>query len=203
MKLLIATTNPGKLIEIRRFLGDLPVELIGLKDVGIIDIVEETGKTFEENAILKAKYYCHKSGLPTLADDGGAEIDVLGGEPGVKTRRWIHKNRDSTDEELIVYTLKRLEGVPSKKRGMQMRVVLAFASPDGRIHTATEKIRGVVALKPSNDRLEGFPFRSIMYLPEVGKFYNHDVLTPEENERLNHRIRALEQLKPIIRQSLT
>ena len=116
-KLLIATTNPGKLDEIKRFLGDLPVELVALKDVGIIDGVEETGKTFEENAILKAKYYCKKSGLPTLADDGGFEIDALGGEPGVKSHRWIHKDREDTDEELIEYTLKKMRGLPRAKRG--------------------------------------------------------------------------------------
>ena len=92
-KLLIATTNPGKLSEINRFLGDLPVELVGLKDAGITDAVEETGSTFEENAILKAKYYCKKSGLPTLADDGGFEIDALDGQPGVKSHRWIHRDR--------------------------------------------------------------------------------------------------------------
>ena len=107
-KLLIATTNPGKLAELSRFLSDIPITLVSLKDVGITDTIEEIGKTFEENAILKAKYYFQKSGLPTLADDGGAEIDALNGEPGVKTRRWIHGDRDSTDNELVAYTLKRL-----------------------------------------------------------------------------------------------
>ena len=189
--------------EIKRFLGDLTVDLVGLQDVGITDVVEETGKTFEENAILKAKYYCQKSGLPTLADDGGAEIDTLGGAPGVKTRRWIHEHRDSTDEELIAHTMHQLHGVPMEKRGMQMRVVLALVLPDGRVHTSTAKVRGVVALIPSADRYEGFPFRSIMYLPEIGKFYNHDVLTTEETERFNHRKRALDKLKPILKLSLT
>src|SRR3990167_9592915 len=112
MKLLVATTNPGKLAEIRRFLTDIPVELVSLKDVGIADSVEETGKTFEENAILKAKFYAQKSGLPTLADDGGFEIDALNGEPGVKSHRWADPSQENDDETLINYTLKRLENVP-------------------------------------------------------------------------------------------
>ena len=135
-KLLIATTNPGKLTEIKRFLGDLPIELVGLKDIGIADTVEETGKTFEENAILKANYYYKKSGLPTLADDGGFEIDALGGEPGVRSHRWIDGTKESTDEELIEYTLLRLKDVPLQGREAQLRLVVAYVTPDGGVQTA-------------------------------------------------------------------
>ncbi len=202
-RLLIATTNPGKLAEIKRFLSDLSLELVSLKDVGIVDSVAETETTFEGNAILKAKYYCQKSGLATLADDGGAEIDALGGEPGVKTRRWIHQDRDSTDAELIAYTLKRLEGVVGRRRGMQLRLVLALVLPDGSIYTSQAAIRGIVATKHSGDDYPGFPFRSLMYLPEIKKYYNHDLMTDAENEQYNHRRRALEELKPIIRSHLT
>lgn len=202
-KLLIATTNPGKLSEIKRFLGDLPVELVGLKDVGITEVVEETGRTFEENAILKAKYYCQKSGLPTLADDGGFEIDALGGEPGVKSHRWIHQNREDTDEELIAYTLEKLRGLPRARRGAQLRLVLALVLPNGRVTTEEEKTRGIVAEKPSEHRTSGFPYRSLLFLPEINKYYDHDLLTPEETDRFNHRKRALDQLKPIIIKKLT
>ncbi|MBI3342650.1 non-canonical purine NTP pyrophosphatase [Candidatus Gottesmanbacteria bacterium] len=202
LKLLFATTNPGKLGEIRRFLGDLPIELIGLKDVGITDVVEETGKTFEQNAILKAKYYCQKSGLPTLADDGGFEIDALGGEPGVKSHRWIHQDREDTDEELIAYTLEKMRGLPRARRGAQLRLVLALVFPDGRQYTVEEKTRGIVAQKPSEHRTKGFPYRSLLFLPEIGKYYDHDLLTPEETETFNHRKRALDRLKPVILQYL-
>lgn len=202
-KLLIATTNPGKLTEIKRFLGDLPIELVGLKDLGITDVVEETGKTFEENAILKAKYYCQKSGLPTLADDGGFEIDALGGEPGVKSHRWIHGDREDTDEELIAYTLEKLRGLPRAKRGAQLRLVLALIFPDGRQFTVEEKTRGVVAEQASEHRTSGFPYRSLLFLPEINKYYDHDLLTPEETDRFNHRKRALDRLKPILKRLLT
>lgn len=200
-KLLIATTNPGKLTEIKRFLGDLPIELVDLKDFGITDIVEETGKTFEENAILKAKYYCQKSGLPTLADDGGFEIDVLDGEPGVKSHRWIHRDREDGDEELIQYTLERLRGVPLEERGAQLRVVLALVIGE-QVFTAEAKIRGILPLQPSPHCTPGFPYRSLLYLPDLGKFYNTEYLTPEENEVYNHRKRAVEELKPVLRQYL-
>ncbi len=203
MKLLIATTNPGKLTEIRRFLSDLPVELVSLDDVGIKERVEETGKTFEENAILKAKFYAEKSNLPTIGDDGGFEIDAFRGEPGIKSHRWIHGDREDTDEELIEYTFKRMRGLPSSKRGAQLRAVLALALPDGEVHTATAATHGLVPESPSGDRVPGFPYRSILFIPEIGKFYNHDKLTRDETERYNHRKRALDQLKPIIRSLLT
>lgn len=198
MKLLIATTNPGKFAEIKRFLGDLSLELVGLIDAGITDAVEETGSTFEENAILKATYYMQKSGLPTLADDGGFEIDALDGAPGVKSHRWIHKDQEDTDEELIAYTLEKMRGLPRAKRGAQLRLVLALVLPDGRKFTVEEKTRGIVAEKPSDHRTPGFPYRSLLFLPEIGKYYDHDLLTPEETDRFNHRKRALDKLKPIL-----
>lgn len=202
-KLLIATTNSGKLAELRLFLADVPVELMSLADVGITDAVEETGSTFEENALLKARHYCLESGLPTLADDGGFEIDALGGEPGVKSHRWIHGDRDDTDEELIAYTIKRLEGVPEGKRGAQLRLVLALAFPGGAEYTAEGSVRGIIPLHPSNIRREGFPYRSLLFLPEINKFYNHDALTPEETDRYNHRKITLDKLLPYISEHLT
>ena len=202
-KLLIATTNPGKLAEIKRFLSDLPIELISLRDAGIMDFPEETGETFEENAILKAKYYAKESNLPTLADDGGFEIDALGGEPGVKSHRWIDQSRESTDEELIAYTIERMRSIPEDGRGAQLRLVLALVLPDGEIHTTEASVRGVVPLNPTGNISEGFPFRSLLFLPEINKYYNHDELTDSENDLYNHRKRALDQLKPIILEQLT
>ena len=202
-KLLIATTNPGKLAELRRFLADVPIELVSLRDVGITDFPEETGATFEENAILKASYYAKESNLPTLADDGGFEIDALGGEPGVKSHRWIDKTRESTDDELIAYTIERMSSVLEGARGAQLRLVLALVLLDGQVHTAEASVRGVVPLIPTGNRSEGFPFRSLLFLPEINKYYNHDELSEAENDLYNHRKRALEQLKPIIREQLT
>lgn len=199
MKLLIATTNQGKLKEIQRFLSDVNIELVSLQDIGVTDVVEETGKTFEENAILKAKYYCEKSGLPTLADDGGFEIDELNGEPGVFSHRWVDPTRESSDEELNTYTIERMKHLPEGKRGAQLRLVLALTLPDGSIHTAEDSVHGVVPIHPTGKLSPGFPFRSLLFLPEINKYYNHDELTDEENEKYNHRKKALEQLKPYIK----
>jgi XTP/dITP diphosphohydrolase len=202
-KLLIATKNPGKLGELSQFLSDLPITIVSLKDVGIYESVEETGKTFEENALLKAKYYQKLSGLVTLADDGGFEIDALGGAPGVKSRRWIHGDIESTDEELIDYTLKQMKGIPQEKRGAQLRLVLALSGLHGELFTEEGAIRGIVPLKPSTERHEGFPFRSLLFLPDIAKFYSPDGLTEEESYQLNHRRKTVEKLKPKILGLLT
>src|SRR5882762_3706118 len=98
-KLLIATTNKGKLQEIGEFLKDLSVQLVSLKDVGITQDVEEDGQSYEENAQKKALFYSKVSKLPAVADDGGLEINALGGAPGLKSRRWL--GHEGTDEELI------------------------------------------------------------------------------------------------------
>ena len=184
------------------FLGDLPIKLVDLKDVGIADVVEETGKTFEENAILKATYYAKKSGLPTIADDGGLEIDALNGEPGVKSHRWIHGDREDEDEELIQFTLEKMRGLPRARRGAQLRAVIALALPNGNVSTATAATRGIIPQKASPVRVAGFPYRSLLYISEIGKFYNHNELTPDETDRYNHRKKALEILKPILKSNV-
>jgi XTP/dITP diphosphohydrolase len=202
-KLLIATSNPAKLAEIRLFLSDLPLMCVGLDDVGIADRAVESGKTFEENAVIKATFYAKLSGLPTVADDGGFEIDALGGAPGVKSHRWIHGDRDDDDEELINYTMEQMKGLPQAKRGAQLRLVLAYVDPKGLMHTSEAKIRGIVPEKPSSRRTPGFPYRSLLFLPEINKFYDHGVLTSEETDRLNHRKKAVEKLRPQLSKLLT
>lgn len=198
-KLLIATTNPGKLAEIKYFLKDLPLQLVDLADLGIKEKVEEDGRTFEENARKKAIFYAKISGLATIADDGGLEIDILGGEPGVKSRRWIDGKEDS-DEELIKFALKKLKNVPKQKRAAQLRAVLALVLPNGEVFTAGDLTRGIIARKPSQKWSKGFPYRALLYIPEIKKFYNEKELTKKEEEKYNHRGRALKKLKKIIKE---
>lgn len=201
--LLVATTNPGKLGEIKHFLSDVPLTLVSLGDARITEQAEETGTTFDENAILKAKFYAKLSGLPTIADDGGFEIDALGGAPGVKSHRWLSGQKDNEDEELIAYTFEKMKHIPVDKRGAQLRLVLALCLPDGEIHTSEAAVRGVIPDRPSERRTKGFPYRSILFLPEINKYYDHHDLTEEENVVYNHRRRALEMLKPILLRALT
>lgn len=184
-KLLIATRNPAKLAEWKRFLCGLPLELVGLNEVGIEERVEETGETFLENARIKAVEYARLSGLLTLGDDGGFEIDFLGGAPGVRSRR-LFGDEDATDEELIEFVLGKLSGVPHEKRGAQLRVVAVVALPDGTVICEEEaKIRGYIAEKPCKTRVRGFPYRSLFYLPEFDKMLAD--LTDAEHEQVNHR----------------
>ncbi len=197
-KLLIATTNQAKFEEISRYLAGLGAELVSLSKLGVTEKAPETGTTFEENAVMKARFYLSKTGLPTLADDGGFEIDALDGEPGVMSHRWVHQDREATDEELISHTMDKLKRVPEKKRGAQLRVVIVFATPEGQLHTAEDAIRGMVPLQPAEHRTPGFPYRSLLFLPELGKFYDHVQLTPEEMARYNHRKRTLAKLAPAL-----
>ena len=192
-KLLIATHNPAKFNDISRFLLDIPYILVSLNDVGITEDVEEDQPTFELNAIKKATYFAKKSGLPTLGDDSGMEIDALDGKPGVYSKRWAP---EETDESIISHTLQQLDGVPSQKRGAQFRVVIAYAKPDGLITVSEGITRGIIARKSYSGRItKSFPYNQLLFLPELRKYYHDDELTKEELLRYNHRKIALEKLK--------
>ncbi len=189
-KLLIATTNPGKLNEYKEMLKDLPLELLSLKDVGVEKKAEEDGKNLEENAIKKAEFYSQLTGLITLSDDAGLEIDYLNGEPGVNSHRWL--GYEGSDEELIEAILKKMKGVPQEKRGAQLRVVIALAIPGKGVMTSEGKIKGIILTKPQKEIIPGYPYRSILYLPSYKKTFNQ--LSPEEELEINHRRKAIKQI---------
>src|SRR3989338_5660668 len=144
MKLLIATKNPGKAREIKAFLGrsaDWRIELVSLLDLFDAPDIEETGKTLEENAVLKARAYFEWSGTPCVADDAGLEIDFLNGEPGVKSRRWL--GYEMKDQEMINTALDKLKGVPIEERTAHLKTVGAYF--DGKnILTETAAIDGYI-----------------------------------------------------------
>lgn len=181
MKLLIGSHNPGKIEIFTRYLRD-QFEIITLKDLKITDDPEETGKTFDDNALLKAKYFHEKAGLITLADDGGFEIDYLNGEPGVKTRRWLGYRM--TDQELIDECLKRLKGVPREKRGAQLRAVIAICS-DKECKTFTNAIRGIIPEQACPKLEAGLPFRSVLWTARFQKCYAE--LNETEKDQIEHR----------------
>ncbi len=156
---------------------------------------EETGKTFKENALLKAKFYAEKTGLPIIADDGGIEIDFLNGEPGVLSRRW--PGHEATDEELIRYTLTKLDKVPVQKRGAQLSACLCFLNPQTKkTKFVQESVRGIIASKPSEERIEGFPYRALFVVDAYKKYY--DELTPQEHNEINHRLKAVKRISDVI-----
>jgi XTP/dITP diphosphohydrolase len=192
--LLIGTTNPAKLADYKQLLKKYRFKIISLADLKVVP-PEEIGQTFEENAELKARYYYSHTGIPTLADDGGFEIEALNGEPGVRSHRWLGKASD--DDDLINEVIKRMQKVPSNMRICRLRSVVAIASNLG-VYTSEASVEGQVSQKPSSVRIKGFPFRSVMYLPNYKKYFCD--LTKEELSILNHRKEALERLSDILKE---
>lgn len=199
-KLLIATTNNGKIKELTEFLSDLPVQLLSLKDAAIGEDIEEKGQTYEENSRIKALFYSKKSGLPAIADDGGLEIIALDGAPGVHSRRWL--GYKATDEELIKHLSKVAKDLPDNNRDAYFRTVISLALPDGKTWSVGGEVKGVIAKKPLQNILRGYPYRSFFFLPEINKFYHESQLSKEEQKLYNHRYKAIQKLMPIISEQL-
>ncbi len=193
-KLLIGTSNPAKIESYKKLLKEFKFEIVSAKDLGIKP-PEENGKTFEEEAINKAKYYFQKSGIPSLVDDGGMEIEALNGEPGVKSHRWL--GHEMSDEEIISEVMKRMKGVPKDQRACKFSIFLAIASPFG-IFTSHGEVAGVIAEKPSENGIPHYPYRSVTYLPNYGKYWCE--IDEEESKILDHRTHALEKLHDILKE---
>lgn len=181
MKILIATKNPGKAKEIKKFLGR-EFEVVSLSDMPGAPDVEETGKTLEENAALKAEKYFEWSGIPCVADDSGLEIDFLNGEPGVRSRRWL--GHEMTDQEMIDTALKKLKGVPPDKRTAHLVAVGVYY--DGKVLLKERgSIDGHISEEQKIKCEPGYPFRTIFVVDRFNKLYQE--LTHDEHEQLNHR----------------
>jgi len=191
-KLLVASNNLGKLREYASLLGGLPFELTTLAGERITDEIEETGSSMEQNAIQKATAYAALSGLITLADDSGVEVDALGGEPGSLSRRYAGEN--VSDRERIDYLLAKLDGVPWEGRGGRFRCVIAIATPEGKVETCEGVCEGIIALDSKGEG--GFGYDPIFYLPELDRRMAE--LTLEEKNRISHRARAAEKARPIL-----
>lgn len=195
-KILIATTNSGKVREYSEFLKGLNVHCLSLKDVGIVTEVEETGTTYKENAILKALTYAKESGLPSLSDDGGLEISALGGRPGLHSRRWV--GGTGRDEDIVKKMIEVSKQLPENNRHATFKIVIAFALSNGNVWTKAGSVPGVIAQKPLMKLLKGYPYRSFLYLPKLKKYYHESELTLEEEKKYNHRYKAVQKLLPII-----
>jgi XTP/dITP diphosphohydrolase len=189
MRLLIATTNPGKVREYQSLLAGLNHELIGLKDISITTEVDETGATYEENAVLKAHIYAEMSGLPTLADDSGLEVDALNGRPGLFSARYA---LDSPAR--IQKLLKEMDAVPDDQRQARFQCVIALAWPDGRVETAWGTCEGVIAREPRGSN--GFGFDPVFHMPEHSATIAE--LPEEFKNTISHRARAAQSIRRIL-----
>lgn len=203
-QLLIATHNPAKKQELQEGFMSLVgnnhrCSLQFLDDLHITNDPEETGKTFEENARLKAKYYGDLSGILTISDDGGIIIPSLNNEPGVNSKRWM--GREASDKELIEYTLKRLKGKRGKERVAYFQTCICIYNPlTKKTMCSEEKIHGHIAEKPSNRATDGFPYRALFIVDQYDKYY--DELTKKEHHTVNHRLKAVKKLTPFIKKDL-
>jgi len=192
MKLLLGTTNPAKIAEYKKYLAHANLEVVTLEDLGLIfEEPLEIGETFEANSLLKARYYAERTEYPALGDDGGLEIDALGGEPGVNSKRWVGIN--GTDEDRIKKVIDSLKGIPPNERTGKFRVVLTIYLPAERESISVEAGNPVmIPENPSPVRVPHLAYRSVMFLPKYNKFYAE--LSEQELKEVDHRARACKEL---------
>lgn len=199
MRLLYATTNPGKLFEVSKYLAAFGIDLVSPAQAGVTSEVEETGQTLEENARLKATAYLARvSDMIVMADDTGVEIDALHGEPGIHVRRWQDHRTPLSDQAVIDYCMERLRGIPRGQRGAQFRTVIALGRPSGTIEFFDGILRGEIVETPAPLKLPGFPFETMLYVPEWGKLLGdiHELSLEARRGYLTHRERAVQKALP-------
>ena len=190
-KLIFATNNEGKVNEIRQILGE-GYEVYSLKELDIHTNIVEDGKTFEENAQIKAKAICQQTNEMVLADDSGFEVDYLGGEPGIYSARYL--GEDTSYEIKNAEILKRCEQAKEEERTARFVCAIACAYPDGRMETTRGVIEGMLAYEPKGTN--GFGYDPIFYLPERGCTTGE--MDPEEKNKISHRGIALRKMVEIL-----
>ena len=191
-KIIFATTNEGKMDEIREILKDLDIELLSLRDAGLNPDIDENGKTFEENAIIKAKTVMKMTGEMALADDSGLEVDYLEKAPGIYSARFL--GEDTPYSFKNQYILDQLANVKEKDRSARFVCVIALASPNGEVITRSGVIEGYIADKISG--VNGFGYDPIFYLPEYQ--CTTAELPPEHKNKISHRGLALNAMKEVL-----
>ena len=193
LTLVLATTNEGKLQELRSLLSDLPVEVIGMAQLlGDAFSVSETGHTFEENAALKARAVCHASGLIAIGDDSGLEVEALGGRPGVRSRRFAHERAtDAENNAALLRELTEIEG-----RAARFRCVLALATPfSSEVRTVEGVCEGSILRAPRGSG--GFGYDPLFVLPGADGRALAELSEAEKNA-VSHRGKAVQALRPVL-----
>ena len=189
MKIVLASGNPGKAREVRAALTGMNVELLLPHEAGFRFEVEETGSTYAENALIKARAACEASGLPALADDSGVEVDALPGELGVRSARFGGDGLDDSGRNALL--LERMREVPEAERGARYVCVLAYLKPDGWFGFFEGALHGRILRAPQGEG--GFGYDPLMYLPEHGCAVSE--LPLEVKNRISHRGIALAEFR--------
>ena len=201
LTIVFATHNENKMRELKRIVKDFPslenTKFISMAEAGVSDDIVEDGMTYEENALLKARYVCHKTGMIALADDSGVEIEALHGMPGVFSARFLGEN---TPQEIKnTYILNKLDDVPYDERDIKYVCCIAAAFPDGSTKTTFGKLYGKIAERPSEGK-NGFAYDSIMYLPVYRKTVSE--MSMEEKCKVSHRGKALRNMLKFLDENL-
>ncbi len=191
-QLLLATNNAGKLSELKELLAGVPFELISPAQIGLKLDVAETGRTYAANARLKALAFATASGLMTLADDSGLEVEALGGAPGLYSARYAGDG--ATDEQRVAYLLSKMRGVPPDKRGARFRCIMALAWPSDEVKLRSGSCRGFITKEPIG--INGFGYDPVFYFPKLGKTMAE--LTAEVKNSISHRARAARRVKTLL-----
>lgn len=184
-KFVLATHNPGKLKEMSQMLGGLGIEVVSLSNLGITAEVEETGETFAENALLKAKAACLSAGLPAIADDSGLCVDALNGGPGVYSARYGGKGLDDKGRMLLL--LNTMRGMPTRSAHFTCAIACAF--PNGDTLTAEGQCAGSIAYAPMGT--DGFGYDPVFLVPDKVKTFAQ--MGAEEKNKISHRGKALRE----------
>lgn len=182
MRYILASNNKGKLKEMKAILANLGAEVVSQSEAGLLLEAEETGMTFEENALIKARAACEACSEPAIADDSGLAVEVLGGAPGVYSARY---GGCTTDEERVKLLLKNLDGEKNRKAKFVSCIACLF--PNGDVITARGECEGAIALAPRGEG--GFGYDPIFELPETGKTMAE--LSGDEKNAVSHRGKAL------------
>lgn len=186
MKLVLASQNQNKLREMTAILSQLGVEVCLQSELGLRVDVEETGSTFEENSLLKARAVMEASGLPAIADDSGLCVDALGGAPGVYSARYGGEGLDDAGRYRLL-----LENMRGMARGAKFVSVITCAFPNGDVLTARGECPGTIAFAPMGE--SGFGYDPVFFIPGLKKTFAQ--LTPEEKNAISHRGKALEAFR--------
>ena len=192
-RIVFATGNEGKMKEIRLILADLGMEILSMKEAGANPDICENGKTFVENAEIKARAVWEETGGIVLADDSGLVVDYIGGEPGIYSARYMGEDTSYAVKNQVI--IERLKGAQGNERSARFVCNIAAVLPDGSVLHTEKTMEGLIAEEPAGDG--GFGYDPILYIPEFGK--TSAQLTIEEKNRISHRGKALEAMKEELR----